>query len=207
MEMITRAGLAGFHTAGGSNCRVAAPGSVTPAIGTNPIAFGFPTQGDPLILDMGTSAIMGTDLYYRARLGIPIPDDVALDKDGNPTTDAQAAVDGTILPFGGYKGFGLGLMVHAMNLLGSGKGSKGFSNGYMVMAIKPDLFLPIDEYRALLSQEIDRIKKTEKRPGFPEIRLPGERGFRERRKHLDQGIEIDRLIYDKLLALGARSPD
>ena len=70
VEMVARAGLIGIHT-------VAAPPLVAPlggakaVLGTNPIAFGFPMEGDPLVIDLGTSAFMGTDLQFRQRLGIP----------------------------------------------------------------------------------------------------------------------------------------
>src|SRR5207247_1694453 len=90
VEMAARAGLIGIHT-------VAAPPMVAPlggaraALGTNPIAFGFPMDGDPLVIDLGTSAFMGTDLQFRARLGIPLPEGVAIDERGRPTTDAAAA--------------------------------------------------------------------------------------------------------------------
>ena len=70
---------------------MAAPGSAGPATGTNPVAFGFPTERDPFIIDLGTSAFMGTDLKFRMRLGMPLPDGVALDKDGEVTRDAAAA--------------------------------------------------------------------------------------------------------------------
>ena len=86
-EMIARAGLVAIHTVA-SPPSVAPFGGTRPALGTNPIAFGFPTEGDPLVIDMGTSAFMGTDLQFRARLGTPIPDGVALGPDGQPTTDA-----------------------------------------------------------------------------------------------------------------------
>jgi LDH2 family malate/lactate/ureidoglycolate dehydrogenase len=122
-EMIARADLIVIHS-------VAAPpmvapfGGVRPALGTNPIAFGFPTAGDPLVIDMGTSAFMGTDLQYRARLGTPIPEGVALGPDGRPTTDAAAAQKGALLRFGGaeggYKGFGLALAMDALGALTAG---------------------------------------------------------------------------------------
>src|SRR5919106_1001204 len=64
VEMVARAGLIGFHTVS-SRIHVAAPGSKDPATGTNPIAFGFPTLDDPLIVDLGTSAFMGTDLIFQ----------------------------------------------------------------------------------------------------------------------------------------------
>src|SRR5271169_3998855 len=99
-EMIARAGLVVIHTVA-SPPAVAPFGGARPALGTNPIAFGFPTDSDPLVIDMGTSAFMGTDLQFRARLGMPIPPGVALGPDGQPTTDAVTAHQGALLPFGG----------------------------------------------------------------------------------------------------------
>ena len=108
VEMAARAGLIGIHTVAAPPM-VAPPGGARPALGTNPIAFGFPLDGDPLVIDLGTSAFMGTDLQFRQRLGIPLPEGVALDAQGRPTTDAAAARRGALLPFGGHKGYALGL--------------------------------------------------------------------------------------------------
>src|ERR1041384_3608362 len=119
VEMIARAGLVAFHTAS-SGGAVAPHGGSQPVLGTNPIAFALPGADGPLVLDMGTSAFMGTDLALRVRLGTPLPEGVAIDRDGNPTRDAKAARDGALLPFGGHKGFGLGLIVAAFGLLGGG---------------------------------------------------------------------------------------
>src|SRR5690348_10728342 len=99
-EMIARAGLVVIHSVAAPPA-VAPFGGARPALGTNPIAFGFPTDGDPLVIDMGTSAFMGTNLQFRIRLGTPIPEGVALGPDGQPTTDAAAARRGALLPFGG----------------------------------------------------------------------------------------------------------
>src|SRR5580698_5656252 len=149
-EMIARAGLVGIHTVA-SPASVAPFGGVQRALGTNPIAFGFPADGDPLVIDMGTSAFMGTDLQFRARLGTPIPEGVALGPDGQPTTDAVTAHEGALLPFGGpeggYKGFGLALAMDALGALTAGIRSAGAVSGYMFFAFKPDLFLPPDDYR------------------------------------------------------------
>jgi LDH2 family malate/lactate/ureidoglycolate dehydrogenase len=170
VEMVARAGLIGIHT-------VAAPPMVAPlggasaALGTNPIAFGLPLEGDPLVIDLGTSAFMGTDLQFRQRLGIPLPDGVAIDEHGRPTTDAGAARRGAILPFGGHKGYALALALHAL----------GVSAEYLFIAIKPDLFTPLDDYRRALAAEIAAIKATPRQDGVDEIRIPGERAYRERR--------------------------
>jgi LDH2 family malate/lactate/ureidoglycolate dehydrogenase len=200
VEMIARAGLVGIHTVS-ADLQVAPLGGAKPALGTNPIAFGFPTEGDPLVIDMGTSAFMGTDLKFRARLGIPLPDGVALDAQGRPTTDAAQARQGAILPFGEHKGFGLALAMHALGVLCGADRERENIGGYLFIAFKPDLFLPLEEFRRGLTEAIEKIKATPRQEGVTEIRIPGERATRERARLSEEGIEIDRLIYDALTAL------
>ncbi len=200
-EMIARAGLVAIHTVA-SPPMVAPFGGAAPALGTNPIAFGFPTEGDPLVIDMGTSAFMATDLQFRGRLGTPIPDGVALGPDGRPTTDATAALQGALLPFGGpeggYKGFGLALAMDALGALTAGLRPADAVSGYMFIAFKPDLFLPLEEYRREISTRIATIKATPRQPGISEIRIPGERSYATRARLTREGIEIDRKIHDAL---------
>ena len=209
-EMIARAGLVVIHT-------VAAPPSVAPfggtgaALGTNPIAFGFPTTDEPLVIDMGTSAFMGTDLQFRDRLGARIPDGVALGPDGAPTTDAGAARRGALLPFGGseggYKGFGLALAMDALGALAAGIRPKDAISGYFFLAFKPDLFQSMDDYRREITKRIEVIKATPRMKGVQEIRIPGARGQAERRRRLVEGIEIDAKIFDALNNLSRGQPD
>lgn len=108
VEMIARAGLVGLHFVS-SNRSVAPLGGARPTLGTNPMSFAFPLEGDPLVIDLGTSAFMATDMKMRERLGMPLPEGVAIDADGNPTTDAALAALGAILPFGGHKGHALSI--------------------------------------------------------------------------------------------------
>ena len=75
--------------------------------------------------------------------------------------------------------------------------------GYLMMAMKPDLLMPLADYRKQLSENLARIKATPRLPGVEEIRLPGERSFREREQRLREGIVIDKFIYDALLAVPA----
>jgi LDH2 family malate/lactate/ureidoglycolate dehydrogenase len=201
-EMIARAGLVVIHTVA-SPPAVAPFGGTRPALGTNPIAFGFPTDDDPLVIDMGTSAFMGTDLQFRARLGTPIPEGVALGPDGEPTTDAVTAHRGALLPFGGkeggYKGFGLALAMDALGALTAGIRPADAVSGYMFFAFKPDLFLSPDAYRHEVSRRIETIKATPRQTGVAEIRIPGERSYATRARLMREGIEIDRKIH---IALG-----
>jgi LDH2 family malate/lactate/ureidoglycolate dehydrogenase len=205
-EMIARSGLVVIHTVA-SPPAVAPFGGAQPALGTNPIAFGFPTEGDPLVIDMGTSAFMATDLQFRDRLGTPLPEGVALGPDGEPTTNASAARRGTLLPFGGpeggYKGFGLALAMDALGALTAGTRAADSIGGYTFIAFKPDLFLSPDDYRREVSQRIATIKATPRQAGVAEIRIPGERSYRTRARLLRDGIEIDRKIHDALGRLAA----
>src|SRR5207302_191274 len=117
VEMIAKADLVAIHTAS-SGSSVAPYGGTRPVLGTNPIAFALPGADGPLVLDMGTSAFMGTELQLRARLGQPLPEGVAMDRDGRPTRDANQAREGARPPVGGHKGFGPGLVVQASGLIG-----------------------------------------------------------------------------------------
>jgi L-2-hydroxycarboxylate dehydrogenase (NAD+) len=199
VEMVARAGLIGIHTVA-ARPMVAPPGGAGPALGTNPIAFGFPMDGDPLVIDLGTSAFMGTDVEFRERLGIPLPDGVAIDAHGRPTTDAAAARRGALLPFGGYKGYALALAMHALGVLCSATGDAE-RTGYLFIAFKPDLFVPLDDYRRALAAEIAAIKATPRQEGVGGIRIPGERAHRERARRSREGLEIDGRIHEALTAL------
>src|SRR4051794_25242447 len=192
VEMIAREGLVAIHTA--SSGPVVAPhGGTKGALGTNPIAFAFPGEDGPLVLDIGTSAFMATELQLRARLGQSVPEGVGLDRDGNPTTDAAAIRDGGVLlpfggPSGGYKGFGLALIVQAFGLLAGGA-----QEGYVFIAFRPDLLVPLADLKREVASLIARVKSVSRQEGFAEIRIPGEQSARNRERLSREGLTIDRL--------------
>jgi len=195
VEMIAKANLVGIHTA--SSARSVAPfGGSRPALGTNPIAFGMPSSRGPVVLDMGTSAFMGTDLAYRARLGQLLPEGVAIDAEGLPTRDPELARLGALLPFGGYKGFGLAFIIQAFGVLAGSAFNPDKDDGYLFMVFKPDLLIGLEDFTRQVSELIDRIKSTPRQPGVDEIRIPGERAFRSRERALRDGLEIDRAVFD-----------
>lgn len=204
VERIARAGLVAFHTASSSRA-VAPPGGLRPILGTNPIAFALPTARDVVIFDMGTSAFMHTELMLRQRLGQPLPEGVAIDAAGKPTRDPVAARQGAMLPFGGYKGFGLGLMVQALGVLAGSALDADKDNGYLFIALKPDLLRPLDAFRRELTELIDRVKAVPRQPGIDEIRIPSEHAFRTRERLSREGLAIDRLVHDALQRLARGS--
>jgi LDH2 family malate/lactate/ureidoglycolate dehydrogenase len=200
VEQLARAGLIGMLTIS-STKHVAPPGGAKASIGTNPVAFGFPSQGEPFVIDMGTSAFMSTDMQFRIRRGELLPEGVAIDAQGRPTRDAVEASKGAILSFGGYKGFALAMAMQAFGVLAGSATDFEKSYGYLIVAFRPDLMMSLEDYRRDLAAMLERVKATPRQPGIEEIRLPSERAFRERARHLREGIVIDRKIYDALLAL------
>ncbi|HEV7803255.1 MAG TPA: Ldh family oxidoreductase [Burkholderiales bacterium] len=205
VEMVARANLVGIHTVS-STPHVAPLGGTKAVLGTNPMSFGFPTAAEPVVIDMGTSAFMSTDLLFRQRRGEFLPAGVAIDAEGVPTRDPAAALGGAILPFGGYKGYVLAFAMQAFGVFAGSGTDVEKSYGYLMIAMKPDLLVPLDEFRRDMTAMIERIKATPRAPGVDEIRIPSERAFRERERNLAAGIEIDRKIYDRLVALaGAKS--
>jgi len=152
---------------------------------------------------MGTSAFMGTDLAYREQMGQMLPEGVAIDSEGQPTRNPTLARAGALLPFGGYKGFGLALIVQAFGLLAGSVLDPDKDDGYLFVVFKPDLLADLDDFKQQVAELIERVKATPRQDEVREIRIPGERAFRSRERASREGIEIDRLVYDALAALHA----
>jgi len=171
-------------------------GSIDALWGTNPIGFGFPTEKEPLVFDMATSAMTFYGLILAKARGEKIPDDMAIDADGNPTNDPERAMEGAILPFDrGYKGAGLGMVVEMLAgpLVNSAWiDNKTFTEewGSLFLAIDPNLLVDTDVFKKNASDLIAKVKASRKKEGTTEIRLPGERAT-ETRKEADSNGEVE----------------
>jgi LDH2 family malate/lactate/ureidoglycolate dehydrogenase len=128
---------------------------------------------------------------------------VALDREGRPTDAADAALLGAILPFGGHKGFGLSLIVQALGLLAGAALPRGRVQdfGFLFIVFDPGLLMPREAYSRQLSGLVEHIKATPRQPGVAEIRIPSERAFRERERRRQDGMTIERAVYDRLVTL------
>ena len=154
-------------------------GSIDPLFGTNPLGFGFPSDDGPLVFDSATSAMTFYGLVLAKARGEHIPEGLALDRDGMPTTDPEAAMSGSILPFDrSYKGAGFAMVVEV--LAGPLAASAWIDNktfkeewGTLVMAIDPELLVDIGVFKANVAEMVQRIKSSRTREG-ESIRLPGE---------------------------------
>ena len=202
MEMIVKAGLVGLHLASGQP-HVIPPGGARPALGTNPLCFGFPSARGPVIFDMGTAALQWGEVLLHAELDTPLPAGVGLDREGRPTSDARETLLGGVLPFGGHKGYGLSFVVQAMGLLAGAALPRGQVQdyGFLFVAFDPGLLIPADEFKRQVSELIDRLKATPRQPDVADIRIPSERAFHERERRRVEGLVFDRAVVEALHTL------
>ncbi|OSP54850.1 Ldh family oxidoreductase [Pseudoruegeria sp. SK021] len=197
---------------------VAPAGGKTPLLGTNPFAFGWPRSGDkPYVFDFATSVAARGEIELHRRAGTPIPEGWAIDRDGNPTTDPEAALDGAMLTFGGHKGSAISTMVELLSgaMLGEYMSKEALDfmgrtdllprHGALVLAMDPQTFAarsgrdPIAEGEKLFTAIVGQG-----------ARLPSQRRFAARATALSDGIvlsaaEMDQL--DRFEALGLAALD
>jgi len=172
--------------------------------GTNPIAVSFPTGKEfPVRIDLSTSLVARGNIIAAHKRGEPIPGNWALDEDGNPTTDAAAALAGTVLSMAGHKGYALALMVELFSgvLSGAAVGTEVGSMykqmdrpqnvGHFFCALDIEAFMDVATFKARIDKTIDQIKALPRRPGVEEIMIPGERGYRRSIYSQANGIVID----------------
>ncbi|WP_324761163.1 Ldh family oxidoreductase [Haloarcula sp. GH36] len=183
-------------------------GGAEPVLGTNPIAIGLPT--DPVFnLDMSTSAIARGTVLEKREAGESIPEGVALDADGEPTTDPAAALEGTILPFGGAKGSGLAIAVEVLagGVVGAAMGNDVTGTYHTEdPCTKGDLFIAIDPEvlgsqgaRSRMSAFLEQLKQTETNATTEALRLPGEHSVRRDRTR--EQIDIPADLWERVKAL------
>jgi L-2-hydroxycarboxylate dehydrogenase (NAD+) len=181
-------------------------GTTKKIFGTNPIAIGVPTNTTPIILDMATAATTYANLLRSKALGKQISENVGLDAKGELTNNPDAILSGgCLIPFGGYKGSGISLMVEI--LAGALTGAKtGLNNvsywGTTFMLLDPSLFGEANEFYERVNVLRDEIKSASKRPGFEEIYLPGEKSLNKFKESSgNDEIEIDDNFMDRVKAL------
>ncbi len=182
--------------------------------GTNPICLGVPTGKAPFILDASTSMINRGKIRRASKLGLKIPYGVALDKNGNITTNANKALQGTQMPIAGFKGSGLAWMVDILSgvLTGSSHGGKtkdpfddftGPQNiGHLFLVINPRIFIG-NYFLNEMKKNIARVKKLPKAKGFSSIMYPGERKNKTYRKNFNKDITIPSKILNEMNKLNA----
>lgn len=203
VERMARHDLIGIAMAG-SPASAAPFDSIDPLFGTNPIGFAFPTNDEPLVFDMTTAAMTWSGLVLAKARGDKLPEGIAIDKAGQPTTDPAQAMDGATLMFdGGYKGSGLSLiietltgpLVHASYCETDG----ALEWGSTFIAIDPNLLVDTADFKQHASDLLYKIKTSRKKQGATEIRLPGERAAAARKVALESGyVDVDDTVLREL---------
>lgn len=200
----------GYVAIGMTNTEPAMPpfGGAESILGTNPIAIGIPTE-PAFNLDMSTSSISRGEVLQSKEQDKTLPEGVALDAEGSPTTDPKSALEGVILPFGGAKGSGLAIAVEILagGLVGAAMGSDVTGTYHTENACtKGDLFVVIDPealggeaFTERANAFVRDLKRIDRAQGFSEIRLPGERTV-ERDNEVET-ISVDDDLWAEVCAL------
>ena len=181
--------------------RITPEGGTQAILGTNPIAVGIPSNNAPLLFDMSTAAITNGDLLVAMREDMPIPEGLAFDPEGEPTTDAEQALKGSVRPFGGHKGFGLALITQVLAgaLVNAATiPPPGTNYGMLIVVLNPTVFVPLKQFKREVDSLIDSIKANRREADVEEILIPGERAYRERKKYLKSGIHLDDTLVNQL---------
>ena len=198
VEAMARRGFAALMVAN-TPAAIAPWGGSRALLGTNPIAFAAPTEGDPLVIDLSLSKVARGNIMRAAQGGEPIPEGWALDAKGRPTTDAKAALGGTMVPMGDAKGVALALMVEvlAAGLTGANFAFQASSFldadgpppavGQLLVAIDPSASGGSAAHIAALAQAYE---------AEPEARLPGARRYANRAKAEREGLAMPQSILD-----------
>lgn len=210
IEQLTAQGVAALAMTP-SHAWVAPAGGKRGALGTNPIAFGWPRPGPhPYVFDFATSVIARGDLALHDIAGKPIPEGWGLDAAGATTTNARAALDGAMLTFGGHKGSALSTMIELMAgpLIGdlTSLESMEFDAGDQLAPMHGELILAFDP-SLLGGGDIEAQTASAERlfGAFVDqgARLPSERRFAARARSEADGVRIPRPLYERIEALGA----
>ena len=182
-------------------------------LGTNPIIVGVPTGSEPpLILDMSTSLVAMGKVQDAMRERRPVPAEWGLDRDGKPTTEANKIY--TLRPVGGYKGYGLAVMVDMFagalagaslqNEIGDVYKMQPEDTGFSLIMIDPSVFMPIEEFTARTDEYCRVMKSSKKAEGAEEIFMPGEIECRKYQSFMASGFELTAAQGREMVGLAAR---
>ncbi len=189
-------------------------GGAEPALGTNPIALAAPTPDGIFDVDMATSQVAINRIFNARDEGRPIPLGWGVDERGEPTTDAAAVR--SAVPLGGYKGYGLAVMVEILcgvlagagvrdgvgELYGEGGGERQ-NTGHFHLALDPERTVGRDRFAAVLGGMLDELRASPVAPGFDEVLAPGDPEARARTERERSGVPIEPALWARLGELSA----
>ena len=183
-------------------------------LSTNPIACAIPAMHEaPVILDMATTVTSYGKVKAKRQRGEMMPEGWMINRDGTPLLDPQQADDGLLLPIGGYKGYGLaliiGMLAGTLNGAALGKDVVDFNHdastptntGQAIMVIDPDAFGEVKEFKERMDSVIQEMRNSERIQGVDRIWLPGEQSHQKRIDYARDGIPIPDALAKQLHGL------
>jgi L-2-hydroxycarboxylate dehydrogenase (NAD+) len=196
----------------------AAPfGALDQFLGTNPLSVAVPTlNAAPFVVDMATTEGSRKKVRQALKQGVPLPAGWAVDREGNPTTDPQAALDGVMLPFGGMKGSAVTLLLDILAgvLTGAEFGGRVLSvmtnqeresgNGNFLLVLKVDAFMPAAEFKARMDEELARLRALRPAKGIREVIYPGYKEHVTETTRREKGIPLAASVVEEARQIGAR---
>jgi LDH2 family malate/lactate/ureidoglycolate dehydrogenase len=203
VERAARAGFVALHTAN-TMARVAPAGGMDRIFGTNPVAFAFPSDPEPVVVDFGTGMTTWGETLLRRDLGRALEPGCAVNPAGEPTIDPAEALEGAFLPWGGHRGYGLSMVVQMFALM---CGSDVVVNtvqdcGFFFLVFNPELLMPLSELKKKTRQLVETIERSQPVPGQDAVRVPGRSSTKKRVAARIAGeIDVDEDIYNRLRAL------
>jgi L-2-hydroxycarboxylate dehydrogenase (NAD+) len=204
-------GMIGLYFAVGNANHLPAWGGLDLLLSTNPIAAAIPAGEEPaIVLDMATTVAAYGKVKARAARGEPMPEGWMIDREGRPLTDPRRAAEGFLLPIGGYKGYGLALVVGLLagTLNGAAMGrdvidfnadsSSATNTGQAIMAIDPAAFGELSEFKASVDRLARELRASARMPGVDRIYLPGEQSHERTMANRRDGIPIAAAVKQTL---------
>jgi LDH2 family malate/lactate/ureidoglycolate dehydrogenase len=193
-------------------------GGAEPLLGTNPIAIAVPSAGAaPVVLDIATSVASNGLIRTLEMAGKPLPEGWVIDrKDGSAITDTKKISDGVYMPIGGYKGFGLSLMIGVLGGILNGaafgrehspffardEGRKS-NTGQFVIALDVGRFVPLDMFKAEVDRHMQTLRGSARLPGVEEIRIPGDGRAARKADREQNGVALPAALMKRLDELAA----
>lgn len=183
---------------------IAAWGGKTPLFGTNPLAFAIPRAQQPaLVIDQSSSVVARGEVVLHASQDRAIPEGWALDEQGRPTTDPRAALAGSMLPAGGYKGAGIALIVEILAGVLTGASLSFQASSFIDKNGGPprtgQFFLALDPQAFLGGQLAERLELLlQALTTDPAVRLPGSKRLSERARTARTGVRVPHALYERI---------
>jgi L-2-hydroxycarboxylate dehydrogenase (NAD+) len=196
--------MIGIYMAVGSANHLPPWGGIDMLLSTNPLAVSLPA-GDgvaPIVLDMATTVAAYGKVKTKAQRGEMMPEGWMIDREGKPLTDPKRANEGFLLPIGGYKGYGLaliiGLLSGTLNGAAMGKDVIDFNaddtsvtnTGHALVAVNVEAFMPLAAFRQQVDVLVKDLRASKLMPGVDRIRMPGEGSWNARADHQKNGVVV-----------------